>query len=63
MQSNMNGVYPEGSTVSFICDHGYTLSDSASSTCNARGIWNPNPPSCIEGTSNLIEKYLWLLQW
>ena len=56
IQSNINEVYLEGSTVSFTCDHGYTLSESVSSTCNGTGLWNPNPPSCIEGTSNLIDK-------
>ena len=57
-QPNTNGVYPEGSTVSFTCDYGYRLSESASSTCNATGVWNPDPPLCLKGTSNLIENML-----
>ena len=41
-----DGIYPENTTVSFTCDDGLTLSGNSSSTCDAQGTWNPQPPTC-----------------
>ena len=43
-----NGVYPENTTVPFVCDPGYNLIGEDSSTCQADETWDPQPPSCIE---------------
>ena len=35
-----------GSIATYTCDTGYTLSDSSSRTCGAKGKWSPSEPSC-----------------
>ena len=41
-----DGIYSEGTSVSFTCYYGYNLTGTASSICNSLGSWNPQPPTC-----------------
>ena len=44
---NYDGIYSEGETVNFTCPYPETLLIGAeSSTCDADGAWNPEPPIC-----------------
>ena len=42
----------EGKTVNFTCDAGYTLSGSATLTCQEDGKWSSESPTCSK--SNLL---------
>ena len=44
--SQADGIYSEGTSVTFTCYYGYNLTGAASSTCNSQGSWNPQPPTC-----------------
>ena len=44
-----NEEYIPGTTVSFMCDTGYRLDGSDSSTCQTSGTWDPPPPTCLFG--------------
>ena len=44
-----DGVYFEGETVNFTCQSAADLVGAESSTCNASGAWNPEPPICEPG--------------
>ncbi|CAB3408712.1 unnamed protein product [Caenorhabditis bovis] len=46
------GPYPSGSSVSLVCNLGYTLSGSAVSICT-NGVWTPLPGTC---TMNILRK-------
>ena len=35
-----------GSTATYTCDTGYTLSGSQTRTCGANGMWTPSKPLC-----------------
>ena len=35
-----------GSTATYTCDTGYTLSGSQTRTCGADGLWTPSEPIC-----------------
>ena len=37
-----------GSTATYSCDSGYSLSGSATRTCNAVAVWTPAAPTCVE---------------
>ena len=57
-----NGRYIIGTTVSFMCDTGYHLEGSASSTCQFSGSWNPSPPTCPPGKKeNVACSNIWWL--
>ena len=46
--TNVTGedLYPVGTTATFTCNHGYSLSSSLSRTCQASGNWNGQNPTC-----------------
>ena len=52
--SQSDEVYPEGITVTFTCEDGYSLDGAESSTCDDQGSWNPQPPVCMESNSILL---------
>ena len=54
------GYYSVGTSVTFSCDSGFSLIGSSSSTCDAKGSWNPSPPTCRPGncTSSPVCKYV-----
>ena len=47
--SALNGEYPVNVVASFTCNYGYTLSGSASSTCENSGTWNKQDQMCNQG--------------
>ncbi|XP_070546198.1 complement factor B-like [Ptychodera flava] len=46
--------YTHGSTVTYTCDTGYTLSGPGELTCTA-GSWDNSLPTCTEGTATTTE--------
>ena len=44
--TSTTSTYPVGSTVRFTCNPGYTLSGSASTTCQTGGTWSAPFPTC-----------------
>ena len=47
-----SGSYPVGTKVTFVCDPGYKLSGSRSSTCQTSGLWSHQPPTCNQGNGS-----------
>ena len=45
----IDGRYIGNIMVSFMCDYGFHLVRSDSSTCQASRTWNPQPRTCIQG--------------
>ena len=46
---SVNGSFPFNATVSFLCNYGYKLDGSDSSTCDIYGEWSPQPARCTQG--------------
>ena len=44
-----SGPYSVNARVSFLCNYGYKLDGSNSSTCTIYGFWNPQPATCTQG--------------
>lgn len=38
--------YPYGTTISFTCNSGYTLSENRAITCLSSGMWDGSTPVC-----------------
>ena len=53
--SQANTGYPVDTHASFMCNLGYTLSGSSSSSCQTSGYWNQASPIC--GESNKITHF------
>ena len=49
-----SGYYSVGTIASFLCDSGYELDGSVSSTCHTSGSWNPSPPTCTQGNQTFL---------
>ena len=41
-----NTKYPYGTTISFTCNSGYTLSGNRAITCLSSGMWDGSSPIC-----------------
>ena len=39
--------YPEGDTVMFQCDSGFSPADSMTAVCTVGGVWSPDPQSLV----------------
>ena len=46
----VNGEYPTGAIAVFTCDDEYTRNGTLLSTCQDSGTWDPQIPTCDEGT-------------
>ena len=49
-----DGRYPVGSTVTFLCDPGYTAMGNTNSVCQEDLAWSHQPPICKPGRKMII---------
>ena len=52
-----------GSTATYTCEEGYTLSDDVERTCQADGSWDEDEPECIckyvhESSHDQLHKFI-----
>ena len=55
-------MYPVDTTVTLLCNSGYTLDGPTSSTCQASGIWFPYPPTCHISNATILFKHVIRIQ-
>ena len=53
--SDINGEYPVGTVASFLCNSGFSICGSKSSTCQMSGNWGQQSQICNAGKESFLQ--------